>query len=314
LTIKEGAVWQQVTDGTFTENAWTQMDPSNLILDGGTFRRSGESPAGDGGGLVLFGSYRDDSNFATLAAPAEINVEIKNGGRLENTGQLWFGADDEHSAGTEVTFTINDGDIDLTGGTIPVTNSTLAVDADLAFFFDYDEANGVPKNEQWEINFTGPGSITVDSAGINVYRQDEFSIWTGGDPVSYEDLWDQGILKANGLSGATQTPAVFSTFFTTSGTPGMDNYVLNSLITAAPVDLPGDYNNNGTVDAADYVVWRNGDSPDDTQAGYNLWKANFGRTAGAGAGGAGGLAAVPEPATCVMLLVGMVAILGRRRA
>ena len=31
----------------------------------------------------------------------------------------------------------------------------------------------------------------------------------------------------------------------------------------------GDYNGNGTVDAADYAVWRNGDSPDDTQAGYN---------------------------------------------
>ena len=35
----------EVTDETFSENAWTQFD-GRLILDGGTFRRSGESPAG----------------------------------------------------------------------------------------------------------------------------------------------------------------------------------------------------------------------------------------------------------------------------
>jgi hypothetical protein len=50
--------------------------------------------------------------------------------------------------------------------------------------------------------------------------------------------------------------------------------------------LPGDYNNNGTVDTADYVLWRNGgplqnevDTPGTvTQADYDVWRANFGRT------------------------------------
>lgn len=62
----------------------------------------------------------------------------------------------------------------------------------------------------------------------------------------------------------------------------------------------GDYNDNGTVDAADYVVWRkNGGSQD----GYNLWRANFGRTAGSGSAlpSAEPLsAAVPEPATLLL--------------
>jgi hypothetical protein len=64
-------------------------------------------------------------------------------------------------------------------------------------------------------------------------------------------------------------------------------------VTEVPVALPGDYNNNATVDAADYVVWRNalGSStilPNDTtpgsvtQADYNVWRANFGRTSPAG--------------------------------
>jgi hypothetical protein len=54
--------------------------------------------------------------------------------------------------------------------------------------------------------------------------------------------------------------------------------------------LPGDYNGNGTVDAADYVLWRNGGplQNDTTPASvgpedYDVWRANFGRTFGSGA-------------------------------
>lgn len=45
-------------------------------------------------------------------------------------------------------------------------------------------------------------------------------------------------------------------------------------------DLPGDYNGDGTVDAADYVVWRR----DGSVLGYNTWRANFGRLPLAAAG------------------------------
>jgi hypothetical protein len=62
-----------------------------------------------------------------------------------------------------------------------------------------------------------------------------------------------------------------------------------------PVVLAGDYNNNGTVDAADYVVWRkllnqNVTVPNDTtpgtvtQADYTVWRANFGRSVTPGSG------------------------------
>ena len=72
----------------------------------------------------------------------------------------------------------------------------------------------------------------------------------------------------------------------------------------APAGLPGDYNHNNIVDAADYVVWRNGDSPDSTQAGYDLWKINFGRTNGSGAAAIStSQSAVPEPATAILLQI-----------
>jgi T5SS/PEP-CTERM-associated repeat protein len=75
------------------------------------------------------------------------------------------------------------------------------------------------------------------------------------------------------------------------------------------VILLGDYNKNGTVDAADYVVWR---KTDGSPAGYNLWRANFGRTAGSGAGASMNIA-VPEPTTLLLFLTGMLAMYSRNR-
>jgi hypothetical protein len=72
-------------------------------------------------------------------------------------------------------------------------------------------------------------------------------------------------------------------------------FVANTQTEIEPV--LGDYNGNGVVDAADYTVWRDGGSPDDTIAGYNLWKANFGNSGG-GAGGS-----VPEPASLILMTI-----------
>jgi hypothetical protein len=83
-----------------------------------------------------------------------------------------------------------------------------------------------------------------------------------------------------------------------------------------PPIAPGDYNHNGTVDAADYAVWRDtlGESGMDLPADgngnhqidvadYEIWRANFGDMAGLGASdGLRGGASVPEPQSAVMFL------------
>jgi hypothetical protein len=46
-----------------------------------------------------------------------------------------------------------------------------------------------------------------------------------------------------------------------------------------PAPMSGDYNDDGAVDAADYVVWRKNDG---SQSGYDAWRTNFGRAAGSG--------------------------------
>jgi hypothetical protein len=103
-----------------------------------------------------------------------------------------------------------------------------------------------------------------------------------------------------------------------------------------PPSLAGDYNGNGTVDAADYVLWRNttgqtvtaGSGADGSGNGtignedYTFWRTRFGNVAlGAGSGASvdGFAAAVPEPASgallvvCGLLALGIRARIGVRR-
>lgn len=61
---------------------------------------------------------------------------------------------------------------------------------------------------------------------------------------------------------------------------------------------PGDHNNDGVVDAADYVVWRANNL--NGQQGYDDWRTNFGSP---GPGLGSGAAAVPEPASIVLILL-----------
>jgi hypothetical protein len=76
-------------------------------------------------------------------------------------------------------------------------------------------------------------------------------------------------------------------------------YTTGEVTLAAAPSLPGDFNGDGSVDAADYVVWRKADG---TQAGYDTWRAHFGQSVGSGAVTAEN-ATVPEPTTLVMLIL-----------
>jgi hypothetical protein len=51
---------------------------------------------------------------------------------------------------------------------------------------------------------------------------------------------------------------------------------------ATTPDLTGDFNHDGTVDAGDYAVWREGLGTTYTQTDYGVWRAHYGQTAGSG--------------------------------
>jgi arabinogalactan endo-1,4-beta-galactosidase len=77
--------------------------------------------------------------------------------------------------------------------------------------------------------------------------------------------------------------------------------------------VPGDFNHDGAVGAADYVVWRKGLGSNYNENDYNIWRMHFGQTAGSGAGGSAN-AAIPEPATPILILVASLSISSCRRA
>ena len=102
---------------------------------------------------------------------------------------------------------------------------------------------------------------------------------------------------------------------------GGKDVVLVGLSSEALPGLPGDYNNNGTVDAADYVAWRNGGPLENEgvtpgvvdQEDYNFWRAQFGNSS-AGSGGGLAAGAVPEPGTLWLAAAGIIALLLRRKS
>jgi probable HAF family extracellular repeat protein len=88
------------------------------------------------------------------------------------------------------------------------------------------------------------------------------------------------------------------------GTLAAQPYFLPMLIMgirSAPA-TSGDFNKDRIVDAADYIVWRNGLGAQYTQADYDVWRAHFGQTVGNGSS----FATVPEPTTAVLGLLAVV--------
>ena len=85
--------------------------------------------------------------------------------------------------------------------------------------------------------------------------------------------------------------------------------------------VAGDYNNNGVVDAADYVLWRKGAPLQNevatigsaTPEDYTEWCARFGNTSGSGSGALlGNGQNVPEPAAFGLLsIVAVICLAGR---
>jgi hypothetical protein len=338
LTIKEGAT---VFMDAHSDNdgRWIRHG-IDMTLDNGTLRTQ-HTPAlcppsecSAAGGKVMF-AYQNETLPNTI-----LDINIINGGRMEIDGVVVFGnpnfwdtvdhdgnpntppvVDDNpqtgHNPGIGVNMTINGGTLDLTNATGYPQWPSGILPGELLFAYEWVGPNTgghpqVAKNEDYNVNFTGPGQIIVDS-GIFVVKQNsagEFLVPIGTDPLdyfysrSYQDLWALGILQANGLNGLDNPGESFDDYFVVTGTPGSPNYTLTSLVESEDAD----YNEDGTIDAADYVAWRklniNGD------LGYAAWKETFGEPSPGG----GGSGTIPEPASFLSLMIGLASLwLGRRR-
>ena len=260
------------------------------------------------------GTYTLANNIAMNGGAAE--VRAIGGGNPTISGQI--------SGDGKVVVNSVGGGLTLTGsnsyfGTTTVTSGTLLVNGDnSAAFSDLTvEADGI---------LGGTGTI-----GGNVLMQADGSKFTtafsGGtiDPLAIFGNLDlsaaSNTLLVSGVG--TGTSWVIATYagsltgafeFVTPGYSVDLGTGFNSEITLNFTGPGGDYNHDGKVDSADYVVWRKNPAANGGANGYNIWRQNFGLPPGSGSSLGSGSASVPEPASALLLLVGAVAVgFGRQR-
>jgi hypothetical protein len=136
---------------------------------------------------------------------------------------------------------------------------------------------------------------------------------------------EEGHWKNDAGIGIMDPSAVAGDLLKISGMDVRAMDVIGYNLVANP-SLAGDYNSNGAIDAADYVMWRKNVGTSNAlpnnliggtigMAQYNQWRADFGNTfPGAGSStDAATNAAVPEPATLVLIVFALVGGCLRRR-
>jgi hypothetical protein len=184
------------------------------------------------------------------------------------------------SAGGGYRFAINADSSDLSLGA--VWSSDLAFDTTYRAVISFNASNDV--GQLW-INPVDFNSASVTHTGTNA--------------AAIGTLIDRVILRQNNDYEGKQF---------------VDNLVVATSFAEAlnppSAGVPGDYNSNGVVDAADYVIWRENNgtsfqlqnevsgttSAQVTVDDFDAWRARFGNVSGAGAANS----AVPEPMTALL--------------
>jgi hypothetical protein len=150
-------------------------------------------------------------------------------------------------------------------------------------------ATGNPQNVNTGIEFSLPLSVLGSPTGnikITAF------INSGGHNFVSNQFAGVGVLRAN----------------LGDNLPGINlaNIAGNQFVTVPYTGLPGDYNYDGIVDAADYAVWRKGSGATFSPAHYAAWVTNFAATSGSGgAMSSPAHSTAPEPSFLVIALTGI---------
>ncbi len=147
------------------------------------------------------------------------------------------------------------------------------------------------------LSTVGTSFINMTTGGmLALYGNADDSLGQFLDLVQGTDairFWNNSLSAWAPLTTAT-LGVDYSLQYLTSG--DLAGYTLLTVGEVTSPGLPGDFNTDGKVDAADYVLWRKNPGSFGGPTGYNTWRDNFGTTAGSGAGsGFDHLTAVPEP-------------------
>jgi hypothetical protein len=170
-----------------------------------------------------------------------------------------------------------------------------------------DVSTGIPAANAFHLAFT---VVTPDTYNLTL------SPIGGGTP-----FFTQTGAPLTGVAGTGINLLRISAYGTGSSADGTNELFFKNLMVTTP-SLAGDYNNNGWVDAADYVVWRqtlnrtggglaadgNGDGRVDA-SDYSTWRTSFAASSGAAIGA---IASVPEPSAFFIVFVAAVFFITQR--
>ncbi|TWT31093.1 Autotransporter-associated beta strand repeat protein [Posidoniimonas corsicana] len=265
----------------------------------GVWESSTLSP-GDGVGTLSVNGGVDlfyfDADEATVNNTGSLNFQlgddatVKSVGNSENdlisvNGAFTIGAGGGGGAafGSEQ-FVVN---VTIAEGVFDTANNYTLIDASTLTL------NGGASASNFQVNFTDTlGNVITGSrysaAIVLDTAADEVQLDVDGTPVSL--TWT----GANGQAWDIQTTANWTGGDTVFA--NLDQVTFNdSAVVGGP--QAGDFNSDGSVDAADYTIWRdnlgqsddalNGNGTGDAsgnvvQADYDLWRDNYGQTGGGG--------------------------------
>lgn len=165
--------------------------------------------------------------------------------------------------------------------------------------------------------FRGPEAMAANPLGegpVKIHAPSSFETGSTGSHLDREAFASIGDLMLPEASALVPEQIFLST---------LDVAMMSDLgytLAATDAVIAGDYNADGTVDAADYTVWRaaasNATLPGDATPGvvdatdYAVWRSAYGSTESTGSTQ---LAAVPEPSSSLLLLAGCVLGVSQRQ-
>ena len=247
-------------------------------------------------------------------------VEMGTGASQDTAGRGGNFADDPATPGDFGYWVrgFNPGHSTLTQTVPGVENGDYTFTVSSAFGQNYSGGTGPTKpstTTKIELAF-------LDSAEMVIGTPLELDLWDEGQrnatgPIGmHPEAWDQFSLSGTSPVGTESVRVgIIATGVLATMDPDQGAFFDDLMLTLASEALPGDYNQDGKVDAADYVVWRkNPGAHGGDPGGYNTWRMNFGAMAGSGSGNQLSAGAVPEPAAWMLLFIAMVCVTSLRRA
>jgi hypothetical protein len=158
-----------------------------------------------------------------------------------------------------------------------------------------DADTAIPAGSSFHIDFK---LVTTDSYDLRL------SPIGGGAPY-----FTQTGVSLAGTSGLAINRLRISDYGTGSSTDGGKEFFFDNLVVSGPI--PGDFNNDNVVDAADYVFWRKNGLDANS---YDLWRVHFGQMASGNALLTGpSQFVVPEPKSAMLSFMILIALRRKHR-